>query len=329
MRYNPFFHISEHPVKPWARFYRSSFGEKCLDTLLAFMGKYNQKFEVDSLGLLDYFSLGLFYWLHHFFSWCLKDYQDNFQAALLLIPSGILCISSWLVKFSISLVLTALSIPIIALVHQGSLWFGGASLKSNTLTIEGEDWSSFDRMTSKLSLHSFLSHHHRGLSDMDVTLRITEPSIGKHVYRQVGDMGSKLATMLYLKSKTDPSEAPKPEVRFSFFYNHPEQKPWLSNLNFVYSSVFLVSIFPWLAAASAKSIVVSASDRASKALWGGPRDQFDWIVDMENALDRQQLSALFQLNTASILEELYPTEEAASIDSEVVNQVKGDLKSLV
>lgn len=302
--YNPFAHLAEHPSRPLARFWRSRFIEKCLDTFVAFFGKQNSDLSIDMVGLCDYLSLWLLPLMHQFF---LKHYQkasSNFQSAILMLPLTALNLCAWLFKLASSLLLSGLCLPIIIICHQASLLFGGQHLKEQALSLTGEDFSSYDKAAEHLSLANFLDLHQRVLSDFEVNLTITEPNIAQKTLHNVGYISNKLAEMTYLKAQSDNKKSNPLNASLSFIYYHPESTPWLSNFNFLFSSVAVVSLFPWLAAMSAKQIAHSATDRAQKILWGRDKDWFQITVDMTNQAQLHQLSALFQLNVSDLLSQL-------------------------
>ena len=324
----PFNHLVEHPKRPWARFFRSTFGEKCLDTFISFIGKQDKDFYIDTIGISDYLTLGIFLWIHQLFLWTLSEYKNSFQAFALMIPCFILNLASWTIKLIVSGLLTLCCLPVVALAHQLSSWAGGYSLKQDALKLEGLDCSSNEPIPNSISLATFLNEHQRCLSDFEISLTITEPALGNQVLNQVSHYGSKLAKLLYIKNSAPESQNLKAKTQLTFIYYHPEDKPWISNLNFIYSSVFLISMFPWLAAVSAKSMASSATDRATKAIWGRPKDMFIIDVEPDNYEQQQYLTALFKLNVCAVINELFPIEQTSGPTTEVNNASELELNRL-
>lgn len=313
-RFNPFEHLYEHPKQPWARFYRTTFKGKCMDAFIAFMGKQNEDFEIETIGISDYLSLSLFLWIHQLFLWAFNEYKNNFQAFILLIPCLSLNITAWLTKIVVSVALTFFSLPFIAIAHQLSLYTGGAELKRQALEISGSDFSSHNRALSSLSLQQFLENHQRSFSELNMTLKISEPQLSSQVLDKVYSVSDRLAHMLYLKTPQNVNSSLKAQAKLTFLYEHPDQEPWLSNFNFLFSSVFLISMFPWLATISAKSLASQVSDRTTKAIWGNNKDYFEVIIDQEDKQQQQQLSALFKLNVSTVLNDLYPLAPVEDTD---------------
>jgi hypothetical protein len=95
-------------------------------------------------------------------------------------------------------------------------------------------------------------------------------------------------------------------------YVYEEDKPWFSNATFLYFSVMLSAVLPCLAIYSAPSITQSATERLSQVVKGLPKDVFEIEIDPMSVAQQTQLSALFQLNIANVLQ----TVEAKSSEKE-------------
>lgn len=311
-QYNPLSHIVEHPQRPWARFLRTSFSEKCLDTFVAFIGRQNESFQIEAVGIIDYLTLGIGLALHQLFMWSYRRAQHDINATLLFIPLLVSNIASWLFKLILSGIATLLSLPVIG-IAQGISWWGGGgeALYKQTLSLTGTDKSSVKTCDSPTDLKAFLQYHERDLSDLSLNITIQEPSYTTQALKSV----SKWAEMLYIKGKPQQPVNLLATTKLTFFYNHPENTPILSNYNFIYSSVVLMSMFPWLAALSARSFAESAIKRTNKAIWGGPKDVFEVEIDRTNNIQQQQLSALFKLNVANVLFDIFPNSPEAKNES--------------
>lgn len=303
---NSFRHLKEHSKRPFARFLRTTLWQKCCDTFMAFIGKQQESFEIDTVGLFDYLSLGLSLCIHQLFLWSYQNYQNNFRAVIILIPSAAINALAWTVKAICSAILTICCLPIIFICHQISLITGGDHFKKNAFNILGTDQSSKNCASKPIKLKVFLERHQRSLAELNMELTITAPSITSQVVNKVSGIGRQINGLLpFKKDINNNTNSLNAHSKLTFLYYHPETKNFFSTFSFFSSSVFLISMFPWLAAFSAKKMATSATQRVSKAIIGGPKDLFEVIIDMDNQLQQKQISSIFKLNISEILNELY------------------------
>lgn len=304
-RLNPFHFIVEHNDAPFARFFRQNFWEKCTDTFQVFFGELTSLTAVRCVGLVDYLCVGLLLGLHQLFCWSYRHSQSDIRATFLLIPLAVLNAVAWLAKTLTSFVLTVLLLPLIALTHQLSEWCGGRQLKQTVLTIQGKDLSTTARAPTKetLSLASFLSLHHHSLSQMEATLTSTQNSLIKQATQHLTTTTRQMASYISLHRPTTPPPS-LPTLQLTFTYTHPQKTPWISNTTFCFSSVFLVSMFPCLAAVNAPRLTQATLSRVSTFFNGPDRDSFVALLDLQKGSDRHQLSALFKLNVSNLIEQM-------------------------
>jgi hypothetical protein len=310
---NPFQHLKEHNNHPFARFFRTTLWQKCFDTFVTFIGKQQLSLEIETIGIFDYLSLGLSLLLHQLFLWSYKNYKNDFQALVIFIPCALLNICAWCVKLITSAILTICCLPIILICHKLSLITGGSHLKNKAFDILGNDLSSTNNALESIKFSDFLTRHERCLHNMEMKLSIIEPTINNKFVNNISSFSEKITSFLLFKKSTNMEpKTLQAQSKLTFTYYYPEEKGSLSNFSFFFSSIFLVSIFPWLAAFSAKSMTTSATERLTKAITGIPKDLFEVIIDMDNQLQQQQLSAFFKLNVSSVLNDLYKTSKVDS-----------------
>lgn len=321
---NSFNLLFEDSRAPYSRFFRTSLWEKFIDTFFIFLGTQKKQLEIETVGLIDYCTLGIFLFLHQYFMGLSQNYKKDFQSLALLIPCAVINAMAWLIKVGSCFLLTVFFSPLIIVCHGVSLCLGGMNMYSDLLSLRGKDTSSNGYSSSSLTLKNFLERYDRKLENAQVIIELDSNCMTTRVLETTVSLTDNLLSLFSDKKNESCKPIPKANLKLSFKYFHEETKPWLSDANFLYVSVFMLSLFPFLAIFSAKSISLSARDRLSSALKTRAYDRFDISINLYDEKQKQQLSSLFKLNISNALEELTLLLNHETTDSQLFKSIYGD-----
>lgn len=281
-----------------------------MDTFVVIFGVQTDDFKVKTIGLIDYLCLGAFLCLHQMFLDAFKNYKKSLQSFLFFVLCFLLNLAGWIIRLGCSLLLSALCLPIVALCHGLSKLLGGAHLESLAFNISGQDKSSRNAAVELISLKDFLLKHHKKVDDLNAELAFSKKTAMTHIYEKTKNVGG---AVIGLFSRGKIEEFDKQEIQEDLFskltltYVYIEEKPWFSNAAFLYFSVMLSALLPCLAIYTAPTITQSATERLSQVVNGLPKDVFEINIDPKNVAQQQQLSAMFALNLANVLQTLFET----------------------
>lgn len=326
MQYNPFIRLKEVSSLFITRFLRTTFRQKCVDTFVVLLGTQTDGFDVETLGLIDYLTLGLFLYIHQTFQESFKHYKQSPQAFIFFVFCFVLNLAGWVFKTAASLALSLLCLPIVGLCHGLSLLFGGKQLKSRSMQLLGLDKSSQEASVEPLSLQAFLRRHNRAIDELNAELKVTQKPVVTHLIDKTKSVSEHVFGLFSrAKAQENRGDADKENKRcLQMTYVYQEEKPWFSNATFVYLSIMISTLLPCLAVYSAPQLTQSAADRLSQAVNGLPKDVFEVEIDPTDGEQQLQLSALLQLNIANTLQMLMPKEG----DNEVLATEKVRLQLL-
>ncbi len=284
---NVFAFLREHRNAPNARTLRSDYWGKLEDAFKAFNGNVsytadNSDLTLNTVGIFDFLTLFIPFAITRLLHWCLTHYRTNSTALALLIPASILQVASIFLRIATTCVFTLACMPLIYLVHWGVEHFTAAPVKEEAYSIKGHDCSTENGGGQTLyCLDTFLKRHHRHIDDLSVVMKTTNPG-----WRRFIGLNSSIKNSLV------------------FEYVHPKEESIVPSRQYFTSSMMLVYMFPFLIPMFAPQVAGNATNSVVSYLKGDDKDSFEVDINLEDSQQQKQLSAIFQLNIANILNEL-------------------------
>ena len=186
--FNSFYRVIESKKEIHSRVYRRTFWEKISDAFLVIAGNRawapfggrdavseNDKGNVARPGILDYLMFQLVRMFNQVTLWSWNNLGKDPIAAMLIIPTAILCFAANIVHYAMAAALTLVASPIVAIVHFFSQVLGGSSLKNEAGKLRGYVYQEYATVNVKdNTLGGFLHGTGHSYSDIIIDLKKTE-----------------------------------------------------------------------------------------------------------------------------------------------------------